>query len=97
MHTFEHTAWIRGLGKIKSMHEYIIGESELWSLFDKSMEYSPSLIYSFLFSLCKIYHLPPLEPYLSEKISQNFFTNRFRFPSTPMDASECHLFALSAS
>jgi hypothetical protein len=36
-------------------------------LFDKSIEYFPSLIYSFLFSLCKIYHLPPLEPYLSEK------------------------------
>jgi hypothetical protein len=56
------------------MQEYIIEESEPWSLFDQSIESFPSLIYSFLFSLRKIYHLPPhiLNPNYHKEIITKF-------------------------
>jgi hypothetical protein len=49
--------------------------------------------------LCKICHLPPhiLNPTYHKDFFTNFFTNRFQFPSTSKDASECHRFTLSAT
>jgi hypothetical protein len=66
------------------MQKYVTIEAEIWSLFNQLIKPIPSLVYPFLFSLREGEHLPPYTLNLAywKKLSQNFFVNLFKFPST---------------